>query len=61
LNWTGERWVITLTKGNGEKSFSETQLIKKKGIFKKEKNSEVYKKFKDIFLDGNLVEVKKKD
>jgi len=61
LNWTGERWVITLTKGNGEKSFSETQLIKKKEIFKKEKNSEVYKKFKDIFLDGNLVEVKKKD
>ena len=61
VNWTGKRWVITLTKGIGEKTFAENQLIKKKEIFDKEKNSEVYKKFKDIFVDGNLVEVKKKD
>ena len=61
LEWTGKRWVITLAKGVGEKSFSETQLIKKKEIFEKEKNSEVYKKFKDVFADGDLVEVTKKD
>jgi DNA polymerase III subunit gamma/tau len=61
VSWTGKRWLITLTKGIGEKSFAETQLIKKKETFEKEKNSEVYKKFKDIFVDGNLVEVKKKD
>jgi len=61
LDWTGTRWVITLTKKMGQKTFSELQSIKKKELLDQEKKGEVYKKFKDIFLDGELLEVKKED
>ena len=37
------------------------QEIKKNELLNKEKKGEVYKKFKNIFLDGELVEVKKSD
>ena len=61
LKWTGKRWVITLTKGVGQKTFSELQLINKRQLIEQEKKGEVYKKFKNIFSDGELVEVSKKD
>ncbi len=61
FEWTGNRWVITLTKEKGQKSFSELQSIKKKEILEEEKKGELYKKFKNIFSDGDLLEVKKKD
>ena len=57
--WTGNRWVITLSKEKGQKSVSELSDIKKKELVEKEKHSDVYKKFKDIFSDGELLEVKK--
>ena len=59
--WTGNRWVITLTKQMGQKTFSELESIKKKEIIEKEKKGDVYKKFENIFSDIELVEVKKKD
>ena len=61
LKWTGKRWVITLTKGIGQKTFSELQIIKKKELLEKEKKAEIYKKFKNIFTDGELIDVSKKD
>ena len=61
LAWTQKRWVITLTKESGQKTFSEKQFIKKKEMLESEKKSDVYKKFKNIFSDGELVEVYKKD
>ena len=61
LEWTGKRWVITLTKGVGQKTFSELQFINRKKIIEQEKKGELYKKFKNIFSDGELVEVSKKD
>ena len=61
LAWTQKRWVITLTKGPGQKTFAEKQFIKKKEILESEKKGEVYKKFKNIFSDGELVEVSKED
>ena len=61
LKWTGKRWVITLTKSKGQKTFSELQLINKRQLIEQEKKGEVYKKFKNIFSDGELVEVSKKD
>ena len=61
LKWTGKRWVITLTKGLGQKTFSETQLRKKEEFLEKEKKGEVYKKFKDTFSDVELMEVLKKE
>ena len=61
MEWTGKRWVITLTKGTGQKTFSELQLINKSKLIENEKKGELYRKFKNIFLDGELVEVSKKD
>ena len=61
LEWTGNRWVITLAKKTGQKTFSEMRKIKKKELFDQEKKGEIYKKFKNIFSDVELLEVEKKD
>jgi DNA polymerase-3 subunit gamma/tau len=61
VEWTGNRWVITLSKEMGKKTFFETQNIKNKEILAKEKEGEVYKNIKNIFSDVELLEVKKKD
>ena len=37
VEWTGNRWVITLSKETGEKTFSETQDIRKKELLNNEK------------------------
>lgn len=61
LEWTGKRWVITLTKKLGQKTFSELRSVKEKELLEKEKKGEIYKKFKNSFSDGELIEVSKKD
>ena len=61
LLWTGNRWVITLSKAAGQKTFSEAQNEKKMKTFNQEKNGKVYKKFENIFSDAELLEVKEKD
>ena len=61
LQWTGKRWMITLTKEVGQKTFSELQSTKRKELLEQEKKGEVYRKFKNIFSDGELTEVLKKD
>ena len=61
LEWTGSRWVITLSKKIGQKNFSEIRDIKKKKLLDDEKKGEIYRKFKNIFSDGELLEVKKED
>ena len=61
VEWTGNRWVITLSKKLGEKTFAEIQDIKKKELINEEKKGDVYKKIKNIFSDAELLEIKKKD
>ena len=61
LTWTGKRWLITLTKASGQKTFSERQSIMAEQLLEKEKKGKVYKKFKNIFPDGELIEILKKD
>ena len=41
LKWTGNRWVITLAKKVGQKTFSELKKIKKKELLDQEKKSEI--------------------
>ena len=45
----------------GQKTFSELQSINRKELLEHEKKGKIYKKFKNIFSDGELLEVKKKD
>ena len=60
LDWTGKRWLITLTKASGQKTFSETQAIKKTELLERGKNDDIYKKFKNIFSDAELIDILKK-
>ncbi len=60
LEWTGKRWLITLTKTPGQKTFAEQQTIKKTELIEKGKNHEIYKEFKNIFSDGELIDILKK-
>ncbi len=59
--WTGNRWVITLSKEMGKRTFFETQNINKEKLLNNEKEGKVYKNIKKIFSDAELLEVKKKD
>jgi len=61
LEWTGKRWVITLSKQQGQISFLENRKVEKKKLIDIEKTGETYKKFKNIFSDGELLEINKDD
>ena len=43
----------------GSKTFSENQAMKKEEQLNDEKKGDIYKKFKNIFSDAELLEVKK--
>jgi len=61
LEWTGNRWLITLDKKKGQKTFIESQEIKKSESINNEKESKTYKELKNIFSDIELLEVKEKE
>ena len=61
VEWTGNRWVITLSKEKGSQTFFEKQNVKNKELINEEKEGEIYKNMKKIFSDAELLEVKKKD
>ena len=61
LEWTNERWIISLTKKTGEKSKKENEKEIKNKLFEDAKNTETYKKFLQTFSDAELVDIKKKD
>ncbi len=61
LEWTGSRWVITLNKSSGQKTVFEIKSMEKNKLIENEKKGETYKKFKNIFSDVELMEVKKKE
>ena len=55
--WTGQRWIITLSKDNNLKTFHEQKIEKKQNKLEKEKNSEVYKEVLKFFPDSELIDV----
>ena len=58
LDWTGERWIILLSKETGSKSVKEKMMQSKKDNLKDLKNSEIYKKGISVFSDLDIVDVK---
>ena len=61
LEWTSKRWVITLAQEKGQKTFLAKQNDNKKQLLEDEKKKDLYKKFKNIFPDAELVDILKKD
>ena len=57
FEWTGLRWIITLSKEKGEISIKEKEQNKKIELFKKAEKSEFYKILKEKFPDANLIDV----
>ena len=59
--WTNERWIISLSKKEGQISKKEDEKNKKILIFNKAKKSHIYKKVLELFPDAELIEVQEKD
>ena len=61
LYWTGERWIISLSKQEGEKTLHETRVQEKQDKLIKEKNNVITKELLSAFPDAQLTEVKESD
>ena len=57
LLWTGERWVISLSKNNDAKSIYEQNMEKKSYKLKEFEESDLAKQIKETFPDAELVEI----
>ena len=55
--WTGERWIISLSKETGKNTIFANKEIHKKKLLQDALESEVYKKMKENFPDAELNEV----
>jgi DNA polymerase-3 subunit gamma/tau len=55
--WTGERWIISLSKETGKSTIFENKEIHKKKIIQDALDSEIYKKMKEQFPDAELSDV----
>ncbi len=61
LKWTGKRWIITLSKEDGGKTFFEEKLNANKKILDEEKQSGLYKEISSIFPDIDLIKVEEEN
>jgi DNA polymerase-3 subunit gamma/tau len=55
--WTGERWIISLSKEVGKSTIFESKETFKKNLLQEALQSEVYKKIKESFPDAELSDV----
>ena len=60
-DWTGERWIITLSKVEGEISHKEKLIKTKKEEIEKINKSKLFLELKNNFSDIKLVDVKNKN
>ena len=59
--WTGSRWIITLSKTKGKPSKKEEATNLKKELIESVKSSKVYKNVLEKFPDAELIDVKLKE
>ena len=59
LQWTGERWIISLSKNTEAKSIYEKNLENKNDLIKDFKNSKTSKNLESAFPDAKLIDIKK--
>jgi len=56
--WTGERWIIALSKEKGGPSKKEVKLNLKIDLLEKTKKGLIYKKVLESFSDAELIDIK---
>ena len=59
--WTGKRWIITLSKEEGKNSIYETKNQLKEELLKNVKQTEAYKKVLEAFPDAELIDVQEEN
>ena len=57
LQWTGERWIISLSKNVEAKSIYEKNLESKKNVIEKFRKSKIAKEFERSFPDAKLIDI----
>jgi len=57
FDWTGERWIILLSKKTGLKSIKEIEKENNENEFKNLKNSDIYEKATNLFPDLEIVDI----
>ena len=57
LSWTGERWIISLSKNNEAKSIFEKNLADKDNMLVEFKKSKVAKDIQIAFPDAKLIDL----
>ena len=60
-DWTNKRWIISLSKKEGQISKKQEEKNKKVLLFNKTKKSHIYKKVLDFLPDAELIDVQEKD
>ncbi len=56
--WTGKRWIISLSKKEGDISIKDKEQSLKKDNLEKVKKKPIYKKVLDHFPDAELIDIK---
>jgi DNA polymerase-3 subunit gamma/tau len=57
LSWTGERWIISLSKNNNAKSIYEKNLEDKNTMIEEFKKSKVAQNVQKVFPDAKLIDL----
>tara|TARA_Y100000590_G_scaffold457034_1_gene608805 strand:- start:1804 stop:3477 length:1674 start_codon:yes stop_codon:yes gene_type:complete len=60
-SWTNNRWIISLTKKNGQPTKKQIENQNKQHLLEEVKKSKTYKKIIELFPDAELVNVETKD
>ncbi len=58
LEWTNQRWIISLSKNKGEISVKDKEKNKQIEALEKAKKTNLYKTIKDFFPDAELKDIK---
>ncbi len=61
LLWTGERWIISLSKNNDAKSIHEQNMEKKTSKLQEFNKSDLAKQMKEAFPDAKLIDIKEQN
>ena len=56
--WTGRRWIISLSKKKGLISEKQQEKLNKQKLFEEAKESQMYKSVLKIFPDADLIDIK---
>ena len=57
FDWTGKRWILTLSKEKGQPTHQEIKLKKKQTQLENAVKTNIYKKILEAFSDAKLVDV----